>query len=91
MDIGGAVAALREGKRVATSAMRGYGAWLVLVPGSTITVAADRPLGIAAPELVGAVVDYCAHIDIHGADGSIQPWGGATLQHLLADDWEVLD
>jgi hypothetical protein len=90
MNLGGALDALKEGKRVALPGGN-PDIWLVLVPGSTITVTEGRPLGIAAPELVGQQVQYCAHIDIHGTDGTLQPWGGPGTHHLFADDWEVLD
>lgn len=88
MDFGDALNALKDGKRVALPG--GTDVWLVLVPGSTITVAADRPLGLAAPELVGQQVAYSPHIDIHCADGSIAPWGGPTMANLFSNDWQVL-
>jgi hypothetical protein len=90
LDFGGALLALKAGRRVARKSMP-EGCWLVLVPGSTITVAADRPLGEAAPELVGTQVTYSPHIDIHTPDGSIAPWAGPTHEQLLAQDWIVLD
>jgi hypothetical protein len=62
--------------------------WLVLVPGSTITVAADRPLGAAAPELVGQAVEYRAHIDMKTVNDEIVPWV-ASQTDILAEDWTV--
>lgn len=60
---------------------------LILVPGSTITVASDRPLGLALPELVGEPVEYRPHID-KVRRGWLEPWS-PTDSALLADDWEV--
>lgn len=89
MDFGEALHALKDGKRVALPGGR-TDVWVFLVPGSEITVAADRPLGTAAPELVGQQVAYSAHIDIRCADGMIAPWGGPTMGNLFSDDWQVL-
>ncbi|TMR10976.1 DUF2829 domain-containing protein [Nonomuraea turkmeniaca] len=63
--------------------------WIVRVPGSTITVDARRPLGQAAPELVGRTVTYQPHIDMFTADGRIVPWV-ASQSDLDADDWAVV-
>ena len=90
MDFGEALHALEAGKRVQLPGGN-PDIWLALVPGSTITVAADRPLGIAAPELVGRQVQYSPHVDIHCADGSIAPWGGPTMGNLFSRDWQVVD
>lgn len=86
MDFGQALAALNSGNRVTRSGWNGAGMWLVLVPGSTITVTAGRPLGDAAPELVGRDVEYRAHIDIKTVDGQVVPWV-ASQSDLLAEDW----
>lgn len=87
-DFGGALALLRDGKRVSRHGWNGKGMWLVLVPGSTITVTVGRPLGDAAPELVGSDVRYRDHIDMKTVDGHIvcrgshrrptySPWTGS--------------
>ena len=91
MNIAEAVAALKAGHRVTRPAWRDAGIWLILVPGSTITVTADRPLGIAAPELVGEQLTYHPHIDIHTAAGTLGPWAGGanSVDFLLAEDWEI--
>lgn len=87
MDFGEALRALKDGKRVARR-WWGNSVWLVLVPGSTIIVDADRPLGQAAPHLVGQRVEYQPHIDkVREGDG-MEPWV-PTHGALLADDWEV--
>jgi hypothetical protein len=53
-------------------------------------VSAGRPLGDAAPELVGQSVDYRPHIDIMTVQGSVVPWI-ASQSDLLAEDWTVVD
>lgn len=86
MDFGQALGALKSGGRVSREGWNGKGMWLVLVPGSTITVAADRPLGVAAPELAGRTVEYRAHIDMRTVNDEIVPWV-ASQTDLLAEDW----
>ena len=89
MDFGFALGALKDGQRVTRTGWNGVGMWLVLVPGSTITVEAGRPLGDAAPELVGQTVEYLPHIDMKTAQGPVVPWL-ASQTDLLAEDWEVV-
>jgi hypothetical protein len=88
MNFGDALAALKSGGKVTRDGWNGKGMWLVLVPGSRITVAADRPLGKVAPELVGEELDYRPHIDMKTVDGQIVPWV-ASQSDLLAGDWRT--
>lgn len=87
MQWGEALEDLKAGRRVARTGWPG--SWLILVPGSTITVEADRPLGVAAPDLVGQQVQYAPHIDIF-TRGFLAPWSFTQLD-LLAEDWCVVD
>lgn len=64
------------------------GAFLVLVPGSEFRVAEGRPLGDAAPDLLGTTVRYAAHIDLY-RDGDMTVWT-PTQPDLLAHDWTVI-
>lgn len=89
MNFGQALEGLKAGNRVARVGWNGRGMWLVLVPGSTITVSAGRPLGDAAPELVGESVEYRPHIDLKTVDDEIVPWV-ASQTDVLADDWETV-
>jgi hypothetical protein len=89
MSFSDAIAALKQGCRVAREGWNGNGMFLLLVPGSTITPTADRPLGIAAPELVGKSVQYQPHIDMFTAQGTLVPWV-ASQTDMLAEDWMVL-
>lgn len=88
MNFEDALAALKFGKRVTRNGWNGKGMWLVLVPGSTITVVPDRPLGVVAPELIGQSLSYRSHIDMKTVDGDIVPWV-ASQTDLLADDWKI--
>lgn len=86
MDFGEALTALKAGGRVTRAGWNGVGMWLVLVPGSAITVEIGRPLGNAAPELVGQQVQYLPHIDMRTTQGQIVPWL-ASQTDVLAEDW----
>lgn len=90
MDFGQALQALRNGARVARHGWNGRRMFVVLVPGSTITVAEDRPLGQALPHLVGTPVDYRPHLDMWTVDEDIVPWV-ASQTDLLAEDWTVVE
>jgi Protein of unknown function (DUF2829) len=90
MDIGQAVRRLQSGDRVCREGWNGKNMYLVLVPGSTFTVEEDRPIGQAAPELVGKKVDYHAHVDMYTAQGYFVPWL-CSQADLLANDWETYD
>ncbi|SDH70315.1 Protein of unknown function [Sinosporangium album] len=64
-------------------------AWLVLVPGSTITVEADRPIGKAAPELVGRKLTYEPHVDlVNPHTGRVRVYH-PTPEDRAADDWHI--
>lgn len=89
MRIGEAVQVLHDGGRVTRDGWNGQGMFLVLVPGSTFTVDAERPYGRAVPELAGREVQYRDHIDIFTTSGRFGPWT-ATNGDLLADDWRAL-
>jgi len=86
VNFGQALEALKSGKKVAREGWNGKGMFLFLVPGSTFAVSRAPLLGIY-PE--GTVINYCPHIDMKTADGSIVPWL-ASQTDILAEDWEVL-
>lgn len=88
-DFCDALCLVKEGYRVARSGWNGKGMFIFLVPGSRFVVSADRPMGKAAPELVGQEIDYAAHIDMRAANGVVVPWL-ASQTDLLATDWELV-
>lgn len=83
---GGALAALRCGKRVSRSGWNGKDMFIFLVAGSTFQVNRAPLLGIF-PE--GTEINYRPHIDIKGADGTISTWV-PSIGDVLADDWVVI-
>jgi hypothetical protein len=81
---------LRTGVRVARQGWP-QGRFLIVVGGSTFEVTADRPLGRAAPDLVGGRVDYQAHIDVVDlASRTVSVWHPDSGD-LLAEDWIITD
>lgn len=89
MDFSRALRHLKDGTRIRRKRWLHPGMWLILVPGSTITVDADRPLGRAVPSLVGREVLYMPHIDLRNEYGELAPWNPTHID-LLADDWETV-
>lgn len=89
MNFGEALQLCKGGAAVARSGWNGKGMFIFYVPGSTIEVSADRPLGIAVPALVGKKVEYRPHIDMKTAQGDIVPWV-ASQTDTLATDWVVV-
>jgi hypothetical protein len=83
MNFGDALAALKEGKRVARHGWNGKGMFLFLVPGSRFTVNRAPLLGIY-PE--GTEINYHAHIDMKTAQDTVVPWL-ASQTDVLAEDW----
>ncbi len=76
--IGRAVAALKDGCRVARAGWNGKGMWLVLVPTPT-------PAMLASLSLPYAVLPYVAMKTAHN---EIVPWL-CSQTDLLADDWTL--
>jgi len=74
MDIGGAVAALRGGMRVARAGWNGRGMWLVLIP--------RQPLG---PEFGERAI--LEHVQMRTVQGDMVPWL-CSQTDLLAEDWD---
>lgn len=87
MNFGEALAALKNGQKVARSGWNGKGMFLFLVPGSTFKVNRPPLLGIY-PE--GTEINYCPHVDMKTADNKIVPWQPSQTD-VLAEDWEVVD
>jgi len=87
LSFGHAIAALKEGYKVARTGWNGKGMFLFLVAGSTFQVNRPPLLGIY-PE--GTTINYHAHIDMKTADDKIVPWL-ASQTDVLADDWVVVE
>lgn len=86
MDFGGAITALKEGKRVARSGWNGKGMFLFLVGGSNFVVNREPLLSIMGE---GATVTYRPHIDMKDVEGKVVPWL-ASQTDMLAEDWQIV-
>lgn len=84
MNFGQAIELLKQGKQVARKGWNGKGMFLILVPGSKITVAPGRPLSQILP--VGDTVTYQPHIDMYTANCTLVSWI-ASQTDVLAEDW----
>jgi hypothetical protein len=87
MDFGKALAALKEGKRVAREGWNGKGMFLFLVAGSNFVVNREPLLSIMGE---GTMVTYRPHIDMKDAEGKVVPWL-ASQTDMLAEDWHVVE
>lgn len=83
MDFGKAIAALKEGRRVAREGWNGKGMFLFLVAGSNFVVNREPLLSIMGE---GVTVTYRPHIDMRDAEGKVVPWL-ASQTDMLAEDW----
>jgi hypothetical protein len=68
MNFGDAIAALKNGHKVARSGWNGKGMWLILVDGSTLTQVRE---GSAYQKHVKIPATIKPHIDMHCADGEM--------------------
>ena len=83
-DIGGAIDAMRDGKRVAREGWNGKGMWLYYVPAN------HYPAQTAAARAeFGELVPYQAYIAMKTAQGTVVPWL-ASQTDLLAEDYVVV-
>jgi len=86
-SFGSAIEALKQGYKVARSGWNGKGMFLFLVQGSTFKVNRPPLLGIYEE---GTEINYCPHVDMKTADGSIVPWL-ASQTDVLAEDWTTIE
>ena len=85
IDFGGALAALRLGKRVRRTGWNGQGMYLYLVSANRYPPSTE----IARKEF-GDMVPYQAYIAIKTAQRTCVPWV-ASQTDLLEQDWEVIE
>lgn len=78
MDIGGAVKALNEGKKVSRSGWNGKGMYLIKLEGNVLSTPEEFDF-----------VQYC--IAMKTASGNLQPGWNASTPDLFALDWEVVN
>lgn len=92
MDFGGALQALREGKRVARSGWNGKGMWLALSPGKKDMPSrgfwAEQNMRFAEDN--GGAADVLPCITMKTATGEILMGWLASQTDMLATDWTVV-
>lgn len=85
-DFGGALSALRDGKRIARHGWNGKGMFVYLVPPASYAVqtgAAKAHFG------EGSMVPYNAYFAIKNVNDTVSTWV-PSVNDCLADDWYVL-
>lgn len=91
MNIGGAVEALKAGKRVRRTGWNGRGMWLSLTPGNKINHThfwSPHNAAFAAVQDDGCAL-VLPYVTMKTADDAIVPWL-CSQTDLLADDWEIV-
>ncbi|MDD8022449.1 MAG: DUF2829 domain-containing protein [Paracoccaceae bacterium] len=102
MDFGQALAALKNGHKVARVGWNGKNMWIALTPGSIFPAHHARAGHAAkhrANELTADVphdgtelqIELLPHIDMRAADGSMVIGWLASQTDMLAEDWLVLE
>lgn len=92
MDFGGALNALKIGRRVCRTGWNGKGMWLALSPGTT-SLPADKfwaGPNRAYAEANGGFATVLPSISLKTATGEIQMGWLASQSDMLSTDWEVL-
>lgn len=89
MDIGDAVAAMRNGCRVARAGWNGKGMYLAYQPGypNGIPINANTAKATGQPE--GTVLKFLPYVTMRTAGGEFVPWL-CSQTDLLASDWVVV-
>lgn len=89
---GAALAALKEGKRVARSGWNGKGMWLKLVKGRHVQIHNNGfgPINEHDHDWQDRVPRLLDWIGMKTADNGFVPWL-ASQTDMLADDWSVID
>ena len=91
LDFGGAIKALKEGKRVAREGWNGKGMWLWLKQGTMIKAewCKDKALKSIA-EKNGGEIEGLGTICMKTADNKILTGWLASQTDMLSEDWVVL-
>ncbi|MGH3203871.1 MAG: DUF2829 domain-containing protein [Streptosporangiaceae bacterium] len=88
MDFGEALAALRQGGRLARSGWNGKGMFIVLQAGYPDGIGINRNTAEATGIPEGTVCRFRPYLMMFTADGEFVPWV-ASQTDLLASDWET--
>ena len=86
-DFGGALTAVKAGRKIARQGWNGKGMFAFMVNGSKFQVS-RAPLNEIYPE--GTEVEYRPHIDLKAADGTIGVWN-PNMMDIIAEDWQIVE
>lgn len=95
MNFGEALQVLKDGGKVAREGWNGKGMWLILVPGSKVTLRPDTPYAKALPpEFEHEKLEILPHIDMwttnsQGRRAMLCGWL-ASQTDMLSEDWVVV-
>jgi hypothetical protein len=95
MNFGDALAALKDGAKVARAGWNGKGMWIALTPGSAFE-ARYAKCGHAAAKRADEMddpdgdIELLPHIDMRAADGCMVVGWLASQTDMLADDWQIV-
>jgi hypothetical protein len=84
-SFGGAISALKDGKKVARSGWNGKGMFLYYVPAANYAAQTE-----IAKTTFGDIVPYQAYIAMKSVQDTVVPWL-ASQTDILSDDWVVID
>lgn len=96
MSFGHAIAAMKDGHKVARAGWNGKGMWVALTPGSEFSAEYAKP-GHAAKHRAdeagrtGETITLLPHFDMRAADGSMVIGWLASQTDMLADDWQIVE
>ncbi|MUO96621.1 DUF2829 domain-containing protein [Agrobacterium vitis] len=92
MSFGHAVAAMKEGKRVARAGWNGKGMYVAIQTGTVIpaNLARGGAAMFRAAEMDAESISILPHIDMRAADGAIVVGWLASQTDMLADDWQIV-
>lgn len=97
MDFGAALAALKDGKRVARAGWNGKGMWIVYMSGMSLppysTQGTDRKVNDRTACWIGedTPLETLPYIAMWTADKKWLPGWLASQSDMLADDWRVVE
>ena len=89
MDIGLAIVAMKDNKRVQRAGWNGKGMYLVFMPGYPDGIPANKATAQMHGIEEGTTVIVDPYIAMKTAGDSIVPWL-ASQTDLLADDWQIV-
>lgn len=96
MDIGQAVKALKEGKKVARRGWNGKGMWIVLMPELSLPAFNSQEPGAKVNDRTakhigeGTPLDSQPYVAMWTANQQWQPGWLCSQPDLLANDWEIV-